>query len=204
MADEQILSKLQEDALREVANIGSGHAATSLSELLNKRVMIRVPQCLSGSLEDVILRVRDPNEIVASVLVDFIGDLSGRALVLYPFSDAKRLMKHLMSHDSQAIHDVRESLLKEVTNIIFCSYINALGELLGFLILPSVPGMTVDLAGAVLQTVLRGYEVQQDMLFCIETEFWLDEEQDTFKAFLLLMPDVMSLNTILRELKLTR
>ena len=204
MADDRVLSKLQQDALREVANIGSGHAATSLSELLNKRVMIQVPQCLSGSLEDVILRVRDPNEIVASVLVDFIGDLSGRALVLYPFNDAKRLMHYLMDQGAHDTNDVRESLLKEVTNILFCSYINAMGELLGFLILPSVPGMTVDLAGAVLQNVLRGYEIQQDTLFCIETEFWLDQEEETFKAFLLLMPDVLSLNTILRELKLAQ
>ena len=38
------LSADQLDGLREVANIGAGHAATALSEMIDTRVMISVPR----------------------------------------------------------------------------------------------------------------------------------------------------------------
>src|SRR3989449_3125985 len=44
MEDVRDLKELQIDALREVANIGAGHAATALSQLTNRKIMISVPQ----------------------------------------------------------------------------------------------------------------------------------------------------------------
>jgi hypothetical protein len=38
------LKELQLDALREVANIGAGHAATALSQMTNRTIMIAVPE----------------------------------------------------------------------------------------------------------------------------------------------------------------
>ena len=38
-----LLSSARLDALREVANIGAGHAATALSTLTGTRIMISVP-----------------------------------------------------------------------------------------------------------------------------------------------------------------
>ncbi|MGQ0703023.1 MAG: chemotaxis protein CheC, partial [Gemmatimonadales bacterium] len=37
------LTALERDALREVANIGAGHAATALSQMTGGRIMISVP-----------------------------------------------------------------------------------------------------------------------------------------------------------------
>ena len=58
MIDASRLSSEQLDALREVANIGSGHAATSLSQLVRERVMVRVPKVITGSLENVVLKTK--------------------------------------------------------------------------------------------------------------------------------------------------
>jgi len=44
MDDVRALKELQLDALREVANIGAGHAATALSQLTGRTVMIGVPE----------------------------------------------------------------------------------------------------------------------------------------------------------------
>jgi len=38
------LTPMQLDAIREVGNIGAGHAATVLSQLLKQRVSMTVPQ----------------------------------------------------------------------------------------------------------------------------------------------------------------
>ncbi len=204
MIDARRLTSEQLDALREVANIGSGHAATSLSQLMSKKVMVRVPKILTGPLENVIVKIADPNDVVASVLLYFLGDLTGRTLLLYPFEDAQELISLLMPAVQENPEEVQESLLKEVSNILSCSYMNALGELLGFLILPSVPGMIVDMVGAVLSSAVLEFGSEKDFVFCVETEFDFGEERKPLSTYFLLLPDNTSLELILKKLNLMK
>ncbi|OGC43347.1 hypothetical protein A2Y85_04360 [candidate division WOR-3 bacterium RBG_13_43_14] len=204
MIDAKRLTGEQLDALREVANIGSGHAATSLSQLMGKKVMVRVPKILTGPLEDVILKIADPNDVVVAVLLYFLGDLTGRTLLLYPYEDAQELTNLLMPPGSDTPNEVQESLLKEVSNILSCSYMNALGELLGLLILPSVPGMIVDMVGAILSSVVLEFGREKDFIFCVETEFDFGEDEKALCAYFLLLPDTTSLELILRKLNLAK
>jgi len=202
MIDAKSLSPMQIDALIEVANIGSGHAATSLSQLLGKKVMVRVPKILTGALEDVILKIADPNDVVASVLLYFLGDLTGRTLLLFPYDDAQDLAGLLMPERQESSIELQESLLKEVSNILSCSYMNALGELLSLLILPSVPGMIIDMIGAVLSSVVVEFGREKDFIFCIETEFDFDDTKKPLHAYFLLLPDSASLEIMLKKLNL--
>jgi chemotaxis protein CheC len=202
MIDAKSLSQIQVDALTEVANIGSGHAATSLSQLVGKKVMVRVPKILTGPLEDVILRIADPNDVVASVLLYFLGDLTGRNLLLFPYDDAQDLTALLMPENQESSAELQESLLKEVANILSCSYMNALGELLGLLILPSVPGMIIDMVGAVLSSVVVEFGKEKDFIFCIETEFDFSDTNKPLHTYFLLLPDTTSLEMILKKLNL--
>lgn len=202
MIDAKSLSQIQVDALTEVANIGSGHAATALSQLVGKKVMVRVPKILTGPLEDVILRIADPNDVVASVLLYFLGDLTGRNLLLFPYDDAQDLTALLMPENQESTAELQESLLKEVANILSCSYMNALGELLGLLILPSVPGMIIDMVGAVLSSVVVEFGKEKDFIFCIETEFDFSDTNKPLRTYFLLLPDTTSLEMILKKLNL--
>jgi chemotaxis protein CheC len=204
MIDAKCLSSEQLDALKEVANIGSGHAATSLSQLMGKKVMVRVPKILTGPLEDVILRIADPNDVVVSVLMYFLGDLTGRTLLLYPYEDGQELTSLLMPATQENSAEVQESLLKEVSNILSCSYMNALGELLGLLILPSVPGMIVDMVGAVLSSVVLEFGREKDFIFCVESEFDFGEMDKPLRAYFLLLPDTTSLELILKKLNMMK
>ncbi|MBN2619589.1 chemotaxis protein CheC [candidate division WOR-3 bacterium] len=204
MIDAKCLSPEQLDALKEVANIGSGHAATSLSQLMGKKVMVRVPKILTGPLEDVILRIADPNDVVVSVLMYFLGDLTGRTLLLYPYEDGQELTSLLMPAAQENSAEVQESLLKEVSNILSCSYMNALGELLGLLILPSVPGMIVDMVGAVLSSVVLEFGREKDFIFCVESEFDFGEMEKPLRAYFLLLPDTTSLELILKKLNIMK
>src|SRR6201988_4700530 len=84
MDDVRDLKTLQIDALKEVANIGAGHAATALSQLTHRRIMISVPEINIARLEDVPGLLGDPQEVVAAVLMHMLGDLTGRTLLLFP------------------------------------------------------------------------------------------------------------------------
>src|SRR5437016_14666247 len=83
MEDVRDLKALQLDALKEVANIGAGHAATALSQLTHRRIMISVPEINIARLEDVPGLIGDPQEGVAAVLMHMLGDLTGRILLLF-------------------------------------------------------------------------------------------------------------------------
>src|SRR5947209_19915923 len=83
MEDVRDLKALQLDALKEVANIGAGHAATALSQLTHRRIMISVPEINIARLEEVPSLIGDPQEVVAAVLMHMLGDLTGRTLLLF-------------------------------------------------------------------------------------------------------------------------
>src|SRR6266850_1491336 len=68
MEDVRDLKALQLDALREVANIGAGHAATALSQLTHRRIMISVPQINIERMEEVPGLIGEPQEVSAAVL----------------------------------------------------------------------------------------------------------------------------------------
>lgn len=74
MDDLRSLKALQLDALREVANIGAGHAATALSQMINSTIMISVPTINVSRLEDVPPQISEPEEPVAAVLMHMMGD----------------------------------------------------------------------------------------------------------------------------------
>src|SRR3989442_7083497 len=95
MEDVRDLKELQIDALREVANIGAGHAATALSQLTDRRIMISVPQINIARLEEVPDLLGDSQDVVAAVLMHMLGDLTGRTLLLFPDAVAPRPCRKL-------------------------------------------------------------------------------------------------------------
>src|SRR5439155_12671992 len=89
MEDVRSLKALQLDALREVANIGAGHAATALSQMTNRTIMIAVPEVNVRPLEEVTDLVGSPDTVIAAVLMHMMGDLTARTLVLFPEGSAR-------------------------------------------------------------------------------------------------------------------
>src|SRR3982750_4833279 len=73
------LSTAPLDALREVANIGAGHAATALSTLTGTRIMISVPMVNVVPPGDFIPEIAPDEEMVA-VQMGMSGDISGQTV----------------------------------------------------------------------------------------------------------------------------
>ena len=107
MEDVRGLKELQLDALREVANIGAGHAATALSQMTNRTIMIAVPEVNVRPLEEVTDLVGRPDEVVAAVLMHMMGDLTGRTLVLVPEGSARALCDILFRRSAGTTRRVR-------------------------------------------------------------------------------------------------
>ncbi len=200
------LEALQLDALKEVANIGAGHAATALSQLTDRRIMISVPQINITGLEGLSEVVIDPNELVAAVLMHMLGDLTGRTLLMLPEGNAKLLCDLLLRRapgTTVSFGDLERSGLKEAGNILGGAYMNALSDFMGMMLLPSVPSLEIDVAGAVITSAQLGFGRDWDHVFCVETDFHFEEAGRKLKGHFLLLPDLVSLKAILDAIQLT-
>jgi chemotaxis protein CheC len=204
MNDLRGLTTKQLDALREVANIGAGHAATALSQMIGETIMISVPTISVARLEELPPALAAADEIVAAVLMHMQGDLSGRTLLVFPQRDAFRLAQLLLRRDrpSTEFGDMERSAIKEAGNILSSAYMNALSDFMGMMLLPSPPGLAVDMSAAVLTTAYLQFGTDKDYVFCVESDFLVNDAGERLRGFFLLLPDAESLQAILEAVHL--
>ena len=205
MEDVRDLKESHLDAMREVANIGAGHAATALSQMTNRTIMITVPRVNVRPLEEACDTVGTPDEIIAAILMHMMGDLTGRALLLFPQSSARTLCDFLLRRElgtTQEFHEMEQSALKEAGNILASAYLNALSDFMGMMLVPSVPSLVVDLSGAVLTSAHLNFGHDRDYAFCVETSFRFEGATEPLGGHFLLLPDMASLRSIFDAIRL--
>jgi chemotaxis protein CheC len=204
MDDIRSLNPNQLDALREVANIGAGHAATALSQMTGCTIMISVPTINIARLEDVPPQVSGPEEPVAAVLMHMLGDLTGRTLLVFPKPTAIRLSELMLRRpqgSSKDLGELEQSAIKEAGNILSSAYMNALSDFMGMMLLPSPPSLAIDMSTAVLTTAYLQFGTDRDYVFCVESEFYMTDVDEKLRGFFLLLPDPASLQAILRAVR---
>jgi chemotaxis protein CheC len=207
--DARDLGPRQLDALREVANIGAGHAATALSQMVNARIMVDIPEIKIVKLTDVGELIGSPDEIVSAVMMQLLGDVTGRTVQIFPWRTAVQLTSVLLRRDGHAdmsdrpedFGEVEQSALREVGNILVGAYINALSELMGLMLIMSPPSIAIDTAQAVLATSYLNFGEHQEYVFAVNTRLGMDANTELGAHFLLL-PDEASLKVILRALRI--
>jgi chemotaxis protein CheC len=205
MEDVRDLKASQLDAMREVANIGAGHAATALSQMTNRKIMITVPRVNIRPLEDACDMVGTPDEVTAAVLMHMMGDLTGRALLMFPQRAAGTLCDYLLRRElgtTSEFGEMERSALKEAGNILASAYLNALSDFMGMMLVPSVPSLVIDLTGAVLSSAHLNFGHDRDYAFCVETSFRLEGASDPLAGHFLLLPDIASLRSIFDAIRL--
>lgn len=204
MDDIRSLKAIQLDALKEVANIGAGHAATALSQMIGGTIMISVPTINISRLEEIPPQVAEPDEPVAAVLMHMLGDLTGRTMLVFPRPAALRLAELMLHREpgvSQELGEMEQSALKEAGNILSSAYMNALSEFMHLMLLPSPPSLAVDMSTAVLTTAYLQFSSQKDYVFCVESEFMMVQMGERLRGFFLLLPDPASLQALLRAVR---
>ena len=199
--DPRLLTPVQRDALREVANIGAGHAATALSQMTGSPIMISVPTVHIAPLAEIAPVLAPGADPVAAVLMDVMGDLTGRTLLVLPKPTVLRLAERMLRRPvgaSVALGEMERSALKEAGNILSGAYLNALSDFMGLVVLPSPPLLAIDSTAAVLTPAFLRLDAAAEFVFVVETEFLVQDVAVPLRGFFLLLPDPPSLGLILR------
>ena len=166
------LNELQKDALREVANIGAGHAATALSQMLNTTVRIGTPSIEILQFDELASRLGHGDADVCAVHMTVLGDAPGQMIVLFDHAQALGFVETFIKRiagDIQIFDSIVESTLREFGNIIAGAYLTALMSLTGTSLLPSVPSLSMGTAAGTLKALVDA-PGDRDVFF-IETGF---------------------------------
>jgi len=191
----------QMDVLREVGNIGAGHAATALSKLLNKPVDMTVPRVNLVPFDEIAEQVGGPEAVVAAVFLRVEGDAPGNLFFLLSLDSAKQLLLELVRMEEQGgdpFTELEISALSEIGNILAGSYLSSLADFTNLSLSPTVPGFAVDMAGAILAYGLLQFGDMGDKALLIETSFL--DGIDRVEGNLFLIPDPESFSSIFASL----
>jgi chemotaxis protein CheC len=144
------LTELQLDALRELANIASGHAATALAQMLGTEVDLSVPGALALPRADALTTYGSADGSVAGVVTPLEGDIEGVVLLLIPSGHAETMCRLL---GVVPCSEVGDSALREIGTILGASYLNALSAITGLELAPCPPRLATDSPEAIFSSV---------------------------------------------------
>ncbi|MCI8334618.1 MAG: chemotaxis protein CheC [Lachnospiraceae bacterium] len=189
------------DVFREIGSIGIGNAATALSQVLGVKVSMKLPRVSIEGYNEAVALIGDPEEIVAAVLVEMSGDVRGIMLYMLKLDFINAILGRLMGKyidDYSQIDELSASALEETGNIIISSYVNAITKLADIEVPLSVPSVAVNMLGGILSVPISMFGEVTDKLMLIQGEFLIGDTQ--LKGELLLLPDIESLNFLMKKL----
>lgn len=203
--DLESLNDMQFDVLKEIGNIGAGNATTALSTMLNIKVDMSVPNVALLPFSEIASVVGSEEQTVVGILLGIEGDINGMMMFIFDMRSAHHLVNQLMMRpleqdvdkDADSFSDMDMSALNEIGNIVSGSYLNALSTLTGMKMTTSVPGLTVDMVGALLSVPAAEFGKYGDKLLMIQSEFG---EDDFVTGYFLLIPELDSYDKILTSL----
>lgn len=199
------ITEIQLDAFREIGTIGAGNGATALSQLMNRKIGMSVPAIKILPFSEVPDEVGGPETLVTGIITTVEGPAPCNILFLFPIESAKYLANKLLGGDSgnagneETFSDMGKSALAELVNIVSGAYLNSLVSFTGLRFTPSVPALAIDMAGAILDTVLAQIGIAGDRALLLQTEFNETEEKNVTGHFFLL-PEEGSLEKILQSI----
>lgn len=201
------ISDVQFDILKEVGNIGAGHAATALSTLLNKKIDMKVPDVSSVSFDEMMEMAGGSESVVASVFLRIEGDAPGSMFFILPLQQAEKFIRLLIGDQNFTfsdpnINELAMSAFQELGNILCGSYLSSLSDFTQLNLYPSVPALSVDMVGAVISSGLIELSQASDYGIVIDTALNEDDADlaEVVKGHFFLLPDPDSFDIIFKAL----
>ena len=189
------------DVLREIANIGSGNAASSLSKMLGTPVNIAIPHIGIKGFNEAYEALGGAEAIMVGTLLTISKGLDGMIMYLLPIDIACDLVNMLCFTDIKSydqIDDMGFSAIQEVANIMSATFVSAISEMMGTPIDISPPSATVDMLASIMSVPSIYFAAVSDTLLLVQNQ--LELAGRTANASVILLPDIPSLSKLMSAL----
>ncbi len=165
-------TEAQFDALREVANVGCGHAANALSKLVGGRaVRIDVPCAVFTEPESIAELLGNSDQPAVVTSLDILGQLEGRLLLVLEESEARRLSTELLACPEHRFDEPELRVLEEAGNIVACACLNAIASFTGLRLLPSTPTVSRQTTRDLVRQAVTELEPQAGRVTALQARF---------------------------------
>ncbi len=194
------LNEMHVDMLREIANMGTGNAATSLAQMLQRPINIQVPKVSFLDYAAASENMGGPETVMVGMMLTLKRDVTGMLMFVMKEEFAHMVLNSLLGQSFASFTEIDEmgmSAMREIGNIMAASYVNAISQITGLTIDISPPDMTVDMVGSILSVPAIHFANISDKVIFIEDEFGGNKDE---VSNILLIPEVDSLELILEKL----
>lgn len=195
------LSPKQLDVLREISSIGAGNAATALSQMLNLKIMMTVPQIRVVPIQKVTTYMGGAETLVAGIYTRLLGDVFGSVLLTLPRESSFTLVDILTGKKigtTKILTGMSRSLLRETGMIVTGAFLTALSKIINVTIIPCVPSLTLDMVGAIVDFIL--IDLSQEVEYAIVIQVKFVEKQTNVSGHFFILPNPGSLQIILKAI----
>ncbi|WP_233879108.1 chemotaxis protein CheC [Virgibacillus halodenitrificans] len=203
------LTSVQKDVLREIGNIGAGNAATSMSKLLDKKIDMQVPSVNIVSYDEMMDLIGGPEELIVAVFFRIQGEAPGSVYLILSIEEAELLINQITGDQMISLiseegpDELAVSVIQEAGNILTGSYLSALSDFTSINMQPSVPLLSMDMAGAILTAGLLEISQVTDFAIVIDTKISNTDSKRGIQGNFFLLPDPESFPKIFLALGVT-
>ena len=190
-------SEMHLDALREVANIGSGNAATALAGMLGRPVDLTVPSAAALPLAEAVDAAGSAADATSAVILPVFGEMDALVLLLFAPEHATALCGLL---GVEGDPEMELSCLGEIGNILGASYVGALQAMTGIELEPAPPQTINDMLGAIIASALAMEAEESDLALMLDSQLVVEGTECTFNF--LFVPSAGGVSEVLRRLGL--
>lgn len=200
-------NEMEIEVLQEISNIGVGHAATALSQLLHRRVDMSIPYVELIQMEKVAERLAgSPENIVSSILVNTYAiddeDKTLNFLLIFDEESTKNILSILKTssppEELTDLDEISESIIEETGNILLLQTITSINQFTGTSWFPSPPAFSIDMIGAIVDEIMADVNVANNLFLLVECDVFT--EKDKLKGMILIIPNNEALEMIMAKL----
>ena len=197
-----VLDEICIDMLKEVGQICTGNATIALSQVLNQKIELSIPDLKLVDANKVFDHLNNTQEVLVGVSIQLLGNMTGNIVLMFPEKSAYSLIDAVSQYRNElgSATEYGVSSLKEIGNIVISAYLATLSTFARQVILHSTPNLicgTLETIFNVAFSQLLKEDSQQVIL--IETFFSISEKNISGSFFLIFEPEAVQ--KLLQEAK---
>lgn len=193
------LTQTELEVLLSIVQRGLDDSSKALSSMTTGGIQLEDPRLQFLPLNVVPGIAGGPEKVVVAVYLGIDGDLNGHLMLLFTQESGLKVVDMLMEQPlgtSRELDEIGISALAETGNVCGSSFLNALSDRTGLTIIPTTPAVLVDMAGAILESVVTELYLNGDEVLVVETGF-----NGEIPGHFLLMPDQDSMARLIAALE---
>lgn len=199
------LTSIQRDVLKEIGNIGAGNAATSMSALLDKKIEMQVPAVNVVDFDEMMDLIGGHEQLITALFFRIQGDAPGTVYFILSLEEAEKLIGDITKQENfrllgDEFDEIAFLALQKAGNILTSAYLSALSDFTSLNMQPSIPYLSIDMAGAILTAGIIELSQVTDYVIIINTKIHYRDTEDGVQGNFFLIPDLVSFNKLYHSL----